>query len=259
MITRLLFISFLFAAIATTPAADAPKPLLIAAASDLKFALDDVLAEFRSQHPEHEPKATYGSSGTLFAQIENGAPFDLFLSPDTKFPERLIEKGKGEKDSLFVYAIGQVVLWARRESSINPETLGEKALLDPSVRKIAIANPDVAPYGAAAAAALKALGLYDRVQSRLVIGENVAQTAQFVQSGAADLGFISRSLAVSTKLKEEGRFWTVPEESYPKLQQAGVVRSGTANSEGARHLKAFLVSPAGRAVLVRHGFSLPIP
>jgi len=257
MITRLSFALFLLAAITTGDAADASKLLLIAAASDLKFALDEVLTEFRRQHSEYEPKTTYGSSGTLFAQIENGGPFDLFLSADTKFPQRLIERGKAEKDSLFVYAIGQLVVWVPKESSLDPEKLGEKVLLEPAVRKIAIANPEVAPYGAAAAAALKNLGIYDRVQSRLVLGENVAQTAQFVQLGAADIGMISHSLAVSPKMKDAGRFWKVPEELHPRLEQAGVVRAGAGNPEGARELAKFLVSEEGRKILGRYGFVLP--
>jgi molybdate transport system substrate-binding protein len=251
-------LAFVFLAIISLVLAeDAPKPLLIAAASDLKFAFDEVLTEFRKENPEHDPKATYGSSGTLFAQIENGGPYDLFLSADTKFPQRLIDGGKAEKDSLFVYAIGQVVVWARMGASVNPEKVGEKALVDPSVRKIAIANPDVAPYGAAAVAALKSFGLYERVQPRLVLGENVAQAAQFVQSGAADVGMISHSLAVSSKMKNDGRFWKVPEGAYPKLEQAGVVRIGAANAAGARELRAFLGSESGRAILERHGFVLP--
>jgi molybdate transport system substrate-binding protein len=257
MIIRLLFVLLFLAMSTTSPAEDAPKPLLIAAASDLKFALDEILTEFRKQHSEHDPKTTYGSSGTLFAQIENGGPYDLFLSADAKFPQRLIDGGKAEKGSLFVYAIGQVVVWARKGASVDPEKVGEKALIDPSVRKIAIANPDVAPYGAAAVAALKSLGLYERVQSRLVLGENVAQTAQFVQSGAADLGIISHSLAVSPKMKDEGRFWKVPEGAYPKLEQAGVVRIGAVNAEGAKELRAFLGSEAGRRILERYGFVLP--
>jgi len=257
MITRLSFALFLLVGIAAGHAADAAKPLLIAAAADLKFALDEVLTEFRKQHPEYEPKATYGSSGTLFAQIENGGPFDLFLSADTKYPQRLIERGKAEKDSFFVYAIGELVVWVSKVSSLNPEKLGEKVLLDPSVRKIAIANPEVAPYGAAAVAALKSLGIYDRVQSRLVLGENVAQTAQFVELGAAEIGMISHSLAISPKMKDAGRYWKVPETLYPRLEQAGVVRAGAANPEGARELAKFLRSEEGRRILGSYGFELP--
>lgn len=238
-------------------AQDAPKPLLIAAAADLKFALDEVLVEFRKAHPEHEAKPTYGSSGTLFAQIDNGGPFDLFLSADVRFPRQLIEHGRAEKDTLFSYAIGHLVIWVPANSKLDLNQLEGKALLDPSVRKVAIANPGVAPYGAAAVAALKSLGLYESVSPKLVQGENVAQAAQFVQSGAADAGVISLSLALSPKMKEAGRFWEVPPGSFPTLEQAGIVRANTANRAGALLLRDFLTAQAGREILQRYGFALP--
>ena len=238
-------------------AQDAPKPLLIAAAADLKFALDDMLTEFRKAHPEHDTKPTYGSSGTLFAQIDNGAPFDIFFSADVKFPRQLIERGKAEKDSLFSYAIGHLVVWVPKESKLDVAQLGIKTLLDPGVRKVAIANPDVAPYGAAAIAALKKLGVHETVSTKLVLGENVAQAAQFVQSGAADAGVISLSLALAPKMKEVGRFWDVPVIAFPKLEQAGVIRTGAANRVGAAQLREFLRAPAGRGILRRYGFALP--
>ena len=238
-------------------AQDVPKPLLIAAAADLKFALDEVLAEFRKAHPEHEAKPTYGSSGTLFAQFDNGAPFDLFLSADGKFPRQLIERGKAEKDSLFFYAIGHLVVWVPRDSKLDVAALGARALLDASVRKVAIANPEVAPYGAAAVAALKKLGVHEAVSAKLVLGENVAQAAQFVESGAADAGVISLSLALAPKMREAGRYWEVPVDAFPKLEQAGVIRTGAANRAGAAQLREFLTSPAGRDILRRYGFVLP--
>lgn len=238
-------------------AEDAPKPLLIAAAADLKFALDEVLTGFRAAHPDCDAQATYGSSGTLFAQIDNGAPFDLFLSADVKFPRQLIERGKAEADSLFLYAIGHLVVWVPRESKLDLAQLGAQALLDPGVRKVAIANPAVAPYGAAAVAALRYLGLHDAVSAKLVLGENVAQAAQFVQSGAADAGVISLSLALAPKLRDAGRYWEVPLDAFPKLEQAGVIRTGAANRAGAALLREYLTAPEGRAILARFGFVLP--
>lgn len=238
-------------------AQDAPRPLLVAAAADLKFALDDVLTEFRKAHPEYDTKASYGSSGTLFAQIDNGAPFDLFLSADVKFPRQLVERGKAEKDSLFPYAIGHLVVWVPRESKVDVAQLGAKALLDASVRKVSIANPEVAPYGAAAVAALKSLGVHEGVSAKLVLGENVAQAAQFVQSGAADAGVISLSLALAPRMKDAGRYWEVPADAFPKLEQAGVICTDANNRAGAAHLRDFLSSPAGREILKRYGFVLP--
>ena len=257
MLHRLLPLVFALVATSALRAQDEPKPLLIAAAADLKFALDEVLVAFRKAHPEHEAKPTYGSSGTLFAQIDNGAPFDIFLSADVKFPRQLIERGKAEKDTLFLYAIGHLVVWVPQESKLDVATLGVKTLLDASVRKAAIANPEVAPYGAAAVAALKKLGVHDAVRGKLVLGENVAQAAQFVQSGAAEAGVISLSLALAPKMKDAGRYWEVPADAFPKLEQAGVIRTGTANRAGAAQLREFLISPAGRDVLKRYGFALP--
>ncbi len=256
MFHRLLLL-ILALAVAPLRAQDSPKPLLIAAAADLKFALDDVLVEFRRTHADQDAKPTYGSSGTLFAQLDNGAPFDLFLSADVKFPRQLIERGKAEKDTLFLYATGHLVVWVPKESKLDVAALGVKTLLDSSVKKIAIANPEVAPYGAAALAALKNLAVHDAVSAKLVLGENVAQAAQFVQSGAADAGVISLSLALAPKMKDAGRFWEVPADSFPKLEQAGVIRAGAANRAGAAQLRKFLMSPTGRAILKRYGFMLP--
>jgi molybdate transport system substrate-binding protein len=257
---RRLHSALIAAIVAVGPPAQAqntPKPLLIAAAADLKFALDDVLIEFKKAHPGHEAKPTYGSSGTLFAQLNNGAPFDLFLSADVKFPRKLIDAGRGEKDSLFLYAIGHLVIWASKDSPLDVRQLGIQALTEPAARKIAIANPDVAPYGAAAVAALKKLGVYEAVQSKLVLGENVAQTAQFVQSGAADVGVISLSLALAPRMKDAGKYWDVPSDAFPTLEQAGVIRVGASNPAGAAALREFLISPAGRTVLSRYGFVSP--
>jgi molybdate transport system substrate-binding protein len=256
MLRALSFLIFVLVA-ASVQGQEKPKPLLIGAAADLKFALDEVLAEFRQAHPEHDAKPTYGSSGTLFAQIDNGAPFDLFLSADVAFPRRLIERGKAEKDSLFLYAVGRIVVWVPKDSKLALEQQRMQTLLDARVRKIAIANPEHAPYGTAAVAAMKKLGVYDAARARFVLGENVAQTAQFVQSGAADIGIIALSLAVAPKMKDAGRYWEIPLEDFPRMEQAGVIRAGTANAEGARLLRGMLISERGRAVFTRYGFILP--
>jgi molybdate transport system substrate-binding protein len=234
-----------------------PEPLLIAAAADLKFALDELLVEFSKANPGIEAKASYTSSGTLFAQIQNGAPFDLFLSADAKFPRKLIADGKADEASFFQYAIGHLVLWLPTQSVAATKELGAEVLLDPAIRRLAIANPETAPYGAAAVAALKKLGLYDRVRGKLVLGENVAQAAHFAQSGAAEAGIISRSLALSPKMKADGVRWDIPADAYPPIEQAGVICAGTRNRTGAEALRGFLLSAAAGEVLKRHGFSLP--
>jgi molybdate transport system substrate-binding protein len=240
----------------------ARREVRVAVAADLRFAFDDVVAEFQRRHPDIHVEVTYGSSGNFFAQLSNQAPFDLFLSADVEYPRRLIEAKVATPESLFVYAIGHVVVWVRRESALDVEHQGLRALLDPSVRNVAIANPKYAPYGRAAEAALKAttvdgMSLYERVRDRLVLGDNVAQTAQFVESGAADVGFIAQSLALSPALRDKGRFAEVPASAYPRLEQGGVILSWARDPGAAEALRAFLIGEEGRAILKRFGFALP--
>lgn len=241
---------------AAEPAATARK-VAVAAASDLKFALDEIAAAFHAANPTIEVVPTYGASGTLFAQLTNRAPFDLYLSADSAYPKKLIAQGQGVADTFFPYAIGQLVVWVPAASPLDLEQRGIDVLLDPSVKKIAIANPQHAPYGRAAEAALRHLGLYDKVKGRLVLGENVAQTAQFVSSGAADVGIIAHSLALSPPMRETGRAWSVPADSYPPLEQGGVILQWAADRPAADALRAFILGPAGSAILAQYGFKVP--
>ncbi|MEJ7640188.1 MAG: molybdate ABC transporter substrate-binding protein [Singulisphaera sp.] len=193
----------------------------VAAAADLKFALEDLIDHFKRRHPAIKVKVTYGSSGSLFAQISQSAPFDIFFSADMDYPRKLIEGGFAGGDGEFLYAEGHIMVWVPNDSPLDLETLGIRAVTAPSVRKVAIANPRHAPYGRAAEAALKNLGVYEEVRDRLVLGENVAQAAQFVASGAADVGIIARSLASAPSMRGEGRSWPVPTGAHPPLRQGG--------------------------------------
>jgi molybdenum ABC transporter, periplasmic molybdate-binding protein len=233
-----------------------PTELTIAAAADLKFALDDLVKEFEEKYPAVKVNVTYGSSGNFFAQLQNGAPFDLFFSADIAYPRKLAEKGLGA-DDVFLYAIGRIVVWVPKDSPVAVDKLGIKALLEPSIRKIAVANPEHAPYGRAAVAAMKALNVYDQVVSRLVYGENIAQTAQFVQSGAADVGILALSLAVAPQMRNAGRFWQVPLEAYPRIEQGGIILKSSRNLETARAFRDFVLGDHGREVLAQYGFYLP--
>jgi len=233
-----------------------PTQLSIAAAADLKFALDDLVKEFEAKNPTAKVNVTYGSSGNFFAQFQSGAPFDVFFSADAAYPRKLAEKGLAA-DDVFPYAIGQIVVWVPKNSPLDLDKLGIKALLEPSVHKIAVANPEHAPYGRAAVAALKSLNIYDQVASHLVLGENIAQTAQFVQSGAADVGILAHSLVVAPKMHDEGRFWQVPLDAYPRIEQGGVILKSSKNLEVARAFRDFVLGDQGRGVLERYGFSLP--
>jgi molybdate transport system substrate-binding protein len=227
-----------------------------AAAADLRFALDDLTNEFHGKYLATKTNVTYGSSGNFFAQLQSGAPFDLFFSADIAYPQKLAEKGLAA-DDVFLYAIGRIVVWVPKNSPLDVDKLGIKALLEPSVRKIAVANPEHAPYGRAAVAAMKALNVYDKVASRLVYAENIAQTWQVVQSGAAELGILAKSLAVPPRTREAGRFWQVPQDAYPRIEQGGIVLKSAKNPEMARAFRDFVLGDRGREVLERYGFSLP--
>jgi len=230
--------------------------LTIAAAADLKFAFDDVVKAFNEKHPASKVSITFGSSGNFFTQLQNGAPFDLFFSADIQYPKKLAEAGL-TTDEVFPYSIGQIVVWVPKNSPLDVKKLGIKALLEASVSKIAIANPEHAPYGRAAVAALKTLNVYDQVQPKLVFGENIAQAAQFVQSGAADIGILALSLAIAPKMAEMGSYWEVPLDAYPKLEQGGVILKSAKNIEGARAFRDFVLGEQGRAILKHYGFFLP--
>jgi molybdate transport system substrate-binding protein len=239
------------------------QELKIAAAADLSSVMQKLVPAFEKQSGAHV-SVSLGSSGNFFAQIQNGAPFDVFLSADKSYPEKLQQAGLAEPDTMTPYARGRLVLWTANNSSVHFETTGDKVLsggLDlltlPAVRKIAIANPEHAPYGRAAVAALEHYKIYDRVKNKLVLGENISQTAQFAQSGNADVGFLALSLALSEAMKNTGRWALLPEDSYPPIEQAGVVVKASGNKEQARRFLNFLVSAEGQALLHDAGFEAP--
>lgn len=233
-----------------------PSAVAVAAAADLQFALSDVKAAFVKAHPETAITVTYGSSGNFFAQISNGAPFDVFLSADEDYPRKLVQAGLADASAAFSYSRGHLVLWVPKDSPVPIERLGMKALLDPSAKKIAIANPRHAPYGRAAEAALAKSGLLDAVRPRLVFGENIAQTAQFVQSGAADVGILALSLAKAPALASTGRSVDVPLDAYPPMKQGGLLLARARGNAAARAFCDFLRGPEGTAILKRYGFAV---
>lgn len=230
-------------------------PLLIAAASDLSYCIDDIAAAFKKEAPEAEIKISTGASGNFFAQIRNGAPFDAFLSADVDYPAQLAKLGAADGSTLTRYAVGRLALW-----SADPKLdvgKGLSVLRDPRVSRIAIANPATAPYGRAARAALERDGLWDAVQPKLVVGENIAQTAQFVQTGNAQVGLISLASLRSPKLAGAGRYVLVPDAGLPPIEQAAIVTKQGADNPLAARFVRFLGSPAARAIFERNGFSIP--
>ena len=179
----------------------------VAAAGDLKFTMGEIVEAFRRERPAVEVSVTYGSSGNFYAQLSNRAPFDIFFSADVDYPRRLVRQGLALADSEFLYGVGRLVVWVPWISPIEVEKLGIQALLSPSVRRIAIANPRHAPYGRAAEAAMKSLGVYDRTKDRLVLGDSVMQTAQFVESGGAEAGIKNRNRAGNESDETEEIRW----------------------------------------------------
>lgn len=238
-----------------------PTPLTghvaVAAAADLRFAMDDLVVTFLAANPGATVEPTYGSSGTFFTQISEGAPYDVYFSADAAYPRNLETAGLAESGSTQLYGIGQVVVWVPNDSALDVESRGLEALTDASVTTIAIANPEHAPYGRAAVAALKTAGIYDAVESKFVLGENVSQAAQFVESGSADIGVIALSLAMAPSLRDLGRYAVVPIESYPRLEQGAVVLKPAVDPEAALAFLDFVLGPEGRTILDRYGFLLP--
>ena len=227
----------------------------IAAAADLKFAMAELSEEFEKQ-TRTKVNVTYGSSGNFFSQIQNGAPFDLFFSADIEYPRQLEAAGLAEPGALYEYAIGRIVIWTPPDGKVDVTGQGWKALLDASVKKIAIANPEHAPYGRAAVAALQKAGIYEQVKPKLVYGENISQAAQFVQSGNAQAGIVALSLAVSPAMRG-GHRWGIPAEMHPALEQGTVVLKDAKNKDAALAFLDFVKNATGRATLVKCGFEVP--
>jgi molybdate transport system substrate-binding protein len=228
----------------------------IAAAADLTFCIEELNQGYRHNHPDTEIKVSTGSSGNFYTQIEHGAPYDLFLSADISFPQKLVNEGFADGSTLSVYSVGRLALWTMKPDTVSLDK-GIEVLRDPAVKRIAIANPEFAPYGRAAKAALETAGLWNEIQSRIVTGENIAQTAQFVQSGNADAGFVSLSLLYSPTLRNVGRYIQVDPKLYPPLKQALVLtKTGTGNNAAHDYVQ-FLGSQEARTIFDRYGFEAP--
>jgi molybdate transport system substrate-binding protein len=232
----------------------AAQELTVAAASDLQFAMQEISSRFEKEQGK-SLKVVYGSSGNFFQQIQNGAPFDLFFSANLDYAKKLETAGLTEPGSLYQYASGKIVIWIPADSKLDLKN-GLQALLDPSVHKIAIANPEHAPYGQAAVAAMKKVNVYDRLSGKLVLGENISQTAAFVLSGSADVGIVALSLALSPNMKGKGRYVEVPPGDYPPIDQACVVLKASQKKEAARALLEFVKSPAIAELLRSYGFGV---
>lgn len=227
----------------------------IAAASDLQFAIPQVIKEFAKEQPNIPIAPTFGSSGNFDTQIRNGAPFDLYFSADVSFPTKLEADGFAEKGTVFEYAIGRIVVAVGKDSALDVKKLGIKALTDPSVRKVAIANPEHAPYGRAAEAAMKKLGVYDQVKPKLVLGENISQTAQFLQAGTADVAIIALALALAPTATM--KYAEIPADSHPEILQGGAIVAKAQDKPAAQLFVDFIRGEKGLAIMSRFGFVPP--
>jgi molybdate transport system substrate-binding protein len=231
------------------------REITVAAAADLSAALPEVAAGYEKQSGVHV-KLAFGASGALTQQIQNGAPFDVFFSADMDYPRQLVAAGKGDGETLVRYAQGKLVLWVPADSPLDLEHKGMSVLLEPSVKKIAIANPEHAPYGRAAVAALKHASLYDKISDKLVLGENVSQAAQFVESGNAQAGFVALAHALAPAMQGKGKYWEVPAEAYPALDQGVVMISQSSHKKEAAQFIQYLKSKDAATVLRKYGFTL---
>jgi molybdate transport system substrate-binding protein len=251
---RSIIIALLVLGLSGGPAR-AAEEITVAAASDLNFAFKDLVAEYEKA-TGNRVKLTLGSSGNFYAQIQNGAPFDLYFSADIAYPKKLEDAGLTVPGSLYRYAVGRIVLWTGHPTKLNVAK-GFEALQDPAVKKIAIANPKHAPYGRAAVSAMEHAGVYGAVKERLILGENISQAAQFVESGACDVGIIALSLAVAPTMKTKGAYWEIPVDAHPPIEQGAAILKSSKHQDTARHFLEFLKSPVGQEIMTRYGFTLP--
>lgn len=229
------------------------EKLTIAAAADLKFAMDEIVASFEKANPADEVDVIYGSSGKFHTQIQQGAPYDIFFSADIGLPRELRAAGLAASD-VKPYAIGRIVLWS---SSLDVTRMTLSSLANPKITRVAIANPKHAPYGRRAEEALKAAGVWEKVEPKLVYGENVSQTAQYVRTGNAQVGVIALSLAIGTDLAGKGAYWLIPDELHQPLEQGFIISKRAAGNGAARRFADYMGSKPARTVMLKYGFMLP--
>lgn len=240
----------LFALAATSAQAES---ITIAAAADLKFAMDDVVATFKKENAKEQVEVVYGSSGKAHTQIQQGAPYDLYFSADIAYPQQLVAEGFAVAP-VRSYAIGRIVLWS---ASRDASRLTLSDLVDPTIKRVAIANPKHAPYGQKAQEAMVAAGVWDKVQSKIVLGENIAQTAQFVYTGNAEVGILALSIALAPELASKGKYALISDSLHKPLVQGFVVTKRAKDNVLAKRFADYMVGPVARATMRKYGFVLP--
>ena len=246
----------LFVALASLFAPALAQDLTVAAAADLQFAMQDITSRF-AQQTGKKVQVVYGSSGNFAQQLRNGAPFDMFFSANVDYPSQLQREGLVESGSLYLYAKGKIVLWVPNGGAVDPHA-GLPALLNPAVKKIAIANPVHAPYGKAAVAAMESEHVYEKVKEKLVLGENISQAASFVTSGAADAGIVALALALSPNMKDKGRYSEIPTTDYPAIEQACVILRSSRSKQNAQQFLRFIQTKSIQDLLNQYGFDVTL-
>ena len=249
----LAFLSALAPAGAAEPTV---RKVVVAASANLRLVFEELAGSFERRNPGVKVVPTFGASGSLFAQIQQGAPFDLFLGADRSFAFRIHEAGLG-RGAPFPYAIGKLVLWVAAPARVDPNVLGVGAVVNPAIKRIAIGNPAVSPYGVAAEQALRSAGFLDTVKGKFVQAESIVQVVQFAQSGNVQAAFVPWSMVVVPPLASLGRYVTVPAGSYSPIEQFGVVLAGARDPKLAEEFAAFVRGPTGRTILERHKYALP--
>lgn len=235
------------------PAAAQAEKITIAAAADLKFAMDEIVTSFKKGNPDAEVETIYGSSGKFHTQIQQGAPYDLFFSADIAFPRKLAEEGLAAS-AVVPYAVGRIVLWS---NSMDASKMTLESLTDPKITRVAIANPKHAPYGKRAEEALRSAGVWDQVEPKLVYGENIAHTAQFVQTGNAQVGILALSLALNPELANKGGYWLIPDKLHEPLEQGYIITKRAADNALAKRFAHYMGGKEAGAVMTHYGFVLP--
>lgn len=222
----------------------------VAAAANLKYVLEEIKNEYVKLNPKAKVNLTFGASGMLVQQISNGAKFDFFMSADNEFPLKLKDKGL-TTGPMSTYAFGKLVIYS---TTLDVEKLGLEALKNSSVKKIAIANPETATYGTRSVELLKSLKLYDQLKAKIVIGENITQTAQFAYTGNAEIGFIALSLAIAPEMAGSGKYYIISPKQYSPIEQACIlIKTPVLNTEAAK-FKKFVLSAATKSIWVKYGY-----
>jgi molybdate transport system substrate-binding protein len=249
---KLLKLLFVVCSLLVATAANAEK-ITVAAAADLKFAMDEIVTSFNKNHPGDEVQVVYGSSGKFHTQILQDAPYDMYFSADIAYPRELAKQGLAVSE-VKPYAVGRIVLWS---AEIDATKMTLANLTDPKILKIAVANPKHAPYGKCSEEALRKAGLWEKVQPKLVFGENISQTAQYVQTGNAQVGIIALSLVVNSELSKKGGYYLIPDNMHNPLEQGYIITKRGANKPLAKQFSEYISSKHARDTMTKYGFVLP--